>query len=384
MSKGRYGDGSVSQRSDGRWRARLPYTDDHGTKKRAERITRTKAEAVAALRDMRRRAEDGGVVVEDAVTVEKYAERWITTTLAASPRKDSTKTAYRYLTRGIIIPALGSKRLRDLTPRDVEAFLLGITDKAPATAQKTHRALCLVIDAAVRDGLVRRNVARLVQSPRVPRTEARWFTDSEVARLREAARGHRLAGLVDFCAFTGVRISEALALRWSDVDDGKARITGSLTRGGQRDTTKTAAGVRVVPLAPEVVESLRARRKAQAAERLAAGMFWEDTDLVFATTVGTPTDSRNALRFLHDLESAAGVDRAGWHAFRHGAATRLLRSGVDVQVVQRVLGHSRVGVTLDVYGHLTDDESAAQVLGAMRGYGDPQSDPQSAQDTAGR
>ena len=371
MRRGRYGDGSVTPYSRGGWRARLRYTDDTGRKRRVEKVCATKAEATLALRDMRRRAEDGTVVIEDSVTVAAYVTRWVATTLAASDGGDATKATYDTLLRVHVVPALGHKRLREVTPTDVEALFLSMGEAlSPSTTRQTHTVLRAVLDTAVRDGLIRRNAAADVQRPRIPRTEARWYTEEEVASMLTAAEGHRFAPLLTVVAYTGLRIGEALALRWQDVTSDSIRVTGSMSNLHRGDT-KTRAGVRGVPLVPEAVEAIKARRKAQAAERLVAGSMWQDNGLVFTTEVGTPIDVRNALRGLHGVRRWAGVKGGAWHAFRHAAASRMLMHGVPITTVQAIMGHSSITVTVDMYGHVSGAHLADEMRRAMQGYGAP-------------
>ena len=380
MSKARNGDGSVAPYVRGGWRARLRYTDDKGQQRRVEKVCRTKAEAVAALRDMRRRAEDGGVVVEDAATLAAYVQRWLDVTLAVSDRAPATKATYETLLRVHVLPTLGSKRLRDLKPTDVERLLLTMGESmSPSTVRQTHTVLRAVLDTAHRDGLVRSNAAAAVQRPRVPRAEARWYTEDEVARMLAAAEGHRYAPLLTVVAYTGLRIGEALALRWSDVTEDEVRVTGSLSNLHRGDT-KTRAGMRAVPLVPEAAEAIKARRKAQAAERLAAGVMWTDSGLVFTTEAGTPVDDRNALRWLHGVRRRAGIKGGAWHAFRHAAASRMLTRGVPIGTVQAIMGHSSITVTVDMYGHVTGAHLADEMRRAMSGYGAPHNAPHTAHD----
>lgn len=155
----------------------MAYTDVHGRRKRAEKRCSTKTKATAVLREMRRQADGSGVVTESSVTVAAYIERWISATLAASDRRPSTREGYRILLRRHVVPHIGGRRLRDLTPGDVEALTLLLSESlAPSTVRQTYIALRLVLDTAERDGLVRRNVAALVDRPRVPKREAVAFT----------------------------------------------------------------------------------------------------------------------------------------------------------------------------------------------------------------
>ena len=159
--------------------------------------------------------------------------------------------------------------------------------------------------------------------------------------------------LIVFVANTGVRIGEALALRWQDVNLDGATVT--ITRGSLPDdaSTKTPAGVRPVPLVPDVVNALRAQQRRQREARLKMGSGWKDTeDLVFTTGEGTPVDAHNARRTLRAALKAAGLpqDRP-WHTMRHSLATRLLNRGVPMPVVTQIIGHASIRTTVDIYGH---------------------------------
>ena len=138
----------------------------------------------------------------------------------------------------------------------------------------------------------------------------------------------------------GLRQSEALDLRWDDVDLKAAELT---VRG-----TKTEASRRVVPMPASVVEALRRHRAGLLAERVAS-RYWHDAELVFPTSVGTRYDKRGITRWWHGLTERAGVGRRRFHASRHTAATLMLNAGVPLETVSKVLGHSSYAITADVY-----------------------------------
>lgn len=374
--RNRKGEGTVWQRSDGRWVARLTFFDDTGRKRRADKYAKSKREAQAHLRSMRRHAEDGVPLVESALTVGAWSERWIARSLAASPRKATTKETYGRLIRHHLVEgSLGSVRLDKLTPSKVEEWIGDLGERrSESTCRQVHALLCLVLDGAVREGLVRRNAARTVRKPRVSTRDARAYSSQEVAVLLAAAKDERLASLLKIYAYTGMRKGEALALRWSDVDleSSSVRITGSLARVGgelQRLEPKTAKSRRGVPLVPEAVEALREQRVRQARERLAAGAAWTDSGFVFTTEAGTALDPRNVLRWFYSLRDRAGIDGGSIHSLRHSAASVLLANGVPMPIVSDVLGHSSISITVDMYGHMAPSVIADEVRRGMIGYG---------------
>jgi integrase len=156
---------------------------------------------------------------------------------------------------------------------------------------------------------------------------------------------------------TGLRRGEALALHWSDVDldGGTLRVRWTLTRtskGLQLGEPKTDKSRRTVPIPRSAVEVLRAHRIQQAAEQLAAGEAWRDSDLVFTTEVGTPLEPRNVLRRFETLAQRAGLRDVHLHTLRHSTASFLLAAGTHTKVVQEHLGHSSYAITADIYSHV--------------------------------
>jgi len=276
----------------------------------------------------------------------------------------------------LVPPPFGATRLDRLRPSDVEALLLAKrrAGRAASTVRSVHQVLRVALDAAVRDGLLARNPAAAVSRPVDQRREAVFLSPAEAGTLLRALDGDRLRPLFLLLLGTGLRRGEALALRWPDVDlDGATvRVRGTLSRvGGALVVTepKTAAR-RSVPLPGRVVEELRAHRRAQVEERLAAGTLWRDTGHVFATCWGTPVEPRNALRSLQRAAERAGLPGVGVHTLRHKAASTLLTAGAGMKTVQELLGHASFAITADVYGHVAPEtrREAADRLAAALGW----------------
>jgi integrase len=116
-----------------------------------------------------------------------------------------------------------------------------------------------------------------------------------------------------------------------------------------------------VPLHAGVVSHLKAWRKQQAAERLVAGNQWMDTNMVFATELGTMVDPRNLLRTIEIAAAKAKIAKVGAHAMRHSAAVAWLEAGVHIKASSDLLGHSSISITGDPYGHTSEDTAKAAV-----------------------
>jgi integrase len=206
------------------------------------------------------------------------------------------------------------------------------------------------------------------ERPHPPRrSRGRVLGQTEIERLLDACppKGRIL---VETALFSGLRISELLGLTWADIDfaAGLIRVRAQLSRAhrgepARRVPTKTPASVREVPLVPQLSDRLADHRR--------AAVLAAPTDWTFVTSRGTPFGERNvARRVLKKAADATGLNDAGraplrFHDLRHTFASHLIVDlGLDVAQVSRILGHSRITVTLDVYTHLFDDARHAQEI----------------------
>ena len=310
---------------------------------------------------------DAGAPVRDASrTLADWCEQWTRTSLAASPRREATRTLYASLLRSHVIPsALGSITLDKLRPTDLEAWVVSLrSGLAPSSVQKVFIVLRECLDDCVRDGLLARNPAATLKQPAIPRKEARHLSRAEVDVLLEALEGTRGERVISLIAQTGLRKGEALALRWADIDleKGTLRVSGTLARLNGRlvvSEPKTAKSRRVLPMSDGVAALLRAQRKAQAEDRLRAGSKWADSGHVFTTESGQPMDPRNVLRAFETAAKRAGLSGVNVHSLRHSAAVTMLESGIHLRGVSDMLGHSDTRITGDIYGHTSEAVSVA-------------------------
>jgi len=358
MSKRANGEGTIF-RERGGWRAQVTYTDPQTGRRRRQSVSgATHAEVRAKVRAVRQRLDEGAPACDAAVTFAVWAQLWLTATLPASPRRPSTQETYAYLARGHLLPRLGHMRLDRLAASDVDGLVLQMRQggSAPSTIRQTYTVLRAILDAAVRDGLVHRNVASLVTRPPVPRRDAEYLTLAQLQKLLAETSGARLHPLVLLLVTTGLRRGEALGLSWDaiDFDVGSARVTRQLVRSAGRlrfTPPKSERSRRTVVLPAATVAALLEHRETQEAERQAAGQSWQDHGLVFCTEIGTPLDPANASRWYATVARRAGVV-GGLHTLRHSAATLWVASGTHLRVVSESLGHSSVAITGDVYAHV--------------------------------
>ncbi len=185
------------------------------------------------------------------------------------------------------------------------------------------------------------------------------------------AADDRLEALYVLAVSTGMRQGELLGLRWRDVDleDGVLRVTGTMQRitnqGIGVSEPKTAGSRRQIARTAQAIAALLRRHRKQSEERLGAGAEWQDSDLVFCNTLGRPIESSNLVRrSFKPLLKSAGLPALRLHDLRHTAATLLLRKKVPSKVVSEMLGHSNIGITLNIYSHVLPDMQR-EAVGAM-------------------
>jgi len=292
------------------------------------------------------------------LTVGEYLGRWLKDSVRGTVRV-STYEVTRHMVEPHIIPALGRIKLKDLNPAHVRGFYREKLDSglSAATVRKMHGALHKALKQAVSDGLIPRNVCEAVKPPKVERNEVTPLDQDQARALLEAVAGDRFEALYVLAIHTGMREGELLHLRWEDVDleRGILRLRRALVREGGRTVLgdlKTAKSRRGVRLTSAAAEALRGQLERQMEEMERMGSLYQPGGLVFATESGTlinPSNLRN--RSFKPLLKRAGLPDICFHDLRHTCATLLLSQGTHPKLVQELLGHATIAMTLDTYSH---------------------------------
>jgi integrase len=378
MSKRASGEGSIRQRPNGTWEARITYVDPVTGQPRSQSLYAPTDEAVRdKLDDARDRIKAQAPVRDSSQQLADWITHWSATSLEASSRKQSTKALYRNLGRKHLCPApFGATRLDMLRKTHIDGLIVKLRKQglSDSTVRQVYTVLRAALDDAVLDGLIARNPAALVKRPGVERKEARHLDAATVAAVLQAAEGLRYRPVLVLIAATGLRRGEALALHWQRVnlDEGTLKVAATLGRVGDElvlTEPKSPRSRRTIPLSPAIVAMLKAQKAAQAAERLHAGEQWTDTGLVFTSEFGTPVDPRNVLRTIELAAAKAGIENVGVHTLRHSAAVAWLEAGVHIKAVADLLGHSSISITGDIYGHTSDNTARAAVDGLTDALG---------------
>jgi integrase len=382
-ARGRRGHGEDSvflDASTGRWCAVVSLgRKADGRRERRKVTAKTKTEVLSKLRVLRRAVENG-LYVEPRLTVGAYLDRWAAG-LDARVRPN-TADQYRFTIRCHLRPALGTKMLAKLTPAELDALWAAklASGLRPNTVRLMRATLRRALHDAERDGLVVRNVAALSTPPRVEPPDGRTLTVDQARLLLDASRGDRLEAAYVLVLAFGLRRAELLGLAWTDLDvsDGLLAVRQQVTvrRAPQAaDGSRAGRGVlelsplktggkgrRTLELTPEIVTLIESHRARQDAERIAAGSTWQERGLIFATPAGTPIEPSSFSHAFSATARRAGLGRWHVHEARHTAASLMLAMGTKLEIVSRVLGHSSVTVTADVYSHLPGGEKRAAAV----------------------
>jgi integrase len=342
----------------------LPPDAARGTRRQVSLGTyATPEQANAACRKRANEEAEGRAVDPSRLTLGDLAHRWLIED--AKPRlREQTIEDYQATITNHVLPLIGTKRAQALTPSDISTFVAAVRERTGCrTTQLALKRVKQILGWAQAIELVQRNVAERIKEPTCPPEEGYALSHDEARRFIDASLSDSLSPLWLLYLTTGFRRGEALGLRWRDVDWARATLTVKqqvVLRGGAPAISepKSKAARRTIEVDPVTMGYLETHHEKQTALRKEA-RSWQAHDLVFCTALGTPISPANLYRQFNPIVKASGV-YAGLsiHDCRHSHATHLIVAGVPITEVSRRLGHSKVSITVDVYGHLLADRES--------------------------
>jgi integrase len=291
-------------------------------------------------------------------TVEQFLAPWLEGRKGAI--RIRTYERYEELVRLHILPVLGHHPLQKLTPQHIQAFYTKKLNEglSPTTVNVLHALLHKALDDAVRLGTVARNPSDAASAPARAHYEIQPFSMEQAQQFLAAAQRHSMEALFVLAITTGMRRGEILALKWQDIqfEHSMLQVRRIFTRQpGSRyieAQPKTEKSRRSILLAAIVIALLKQHRTRQLEARLKAGSEWQERDLVFCTSLGTPLNPNKVVDRFKTLLKKGGLPAIRFHDLRHSAATILLSMEVHPKVVQELLGHNQISMTMDIYSHV--------------------------------
>ncbi|WP_353892689.1 site-specific integrase [Proteinivorax hydrogeniformans] len=297
----------------------------------------------------------------ESPTVKEYFEQWLDTT--RSTVKQTTYDGYAIHLRTHIIPKLGDVMLNELTISKIQNFLNEKKEAGLGTRSLKYikTTLSVGLNHAIRQELIKTNPAQHVKVPSTQqKTEAKYWTTEEINKFLIKAQTTRHYALYYTALTTGLRRGELLALTWDRVDlqKGILKIDTNLvatSTGAKMETPKSQSSNRYVSLTKDIIKVLKSHKKKQKKEKSG---YQEDLDLVFCKKNGEMLAPGSISDHFKKLVAKLCKEnkeftRITFHELRHTFATHALESGVDYKNLQKLLGHSTISITMDIYSHVT-------------------------------
>lgn len=294
--------------------------------------------------------------------------------------KPSTVRGYRDIITNRVVPQLGDLRLVELTSADLARLYKQLRTSggrknkglSETSIQHTHVTIRKALEDAVRGAhgprLLVRNPADDVSRPKRGHTEMQTWSAEQVAQFLAATRDDRLGAAYLLAVLTGLRRGELCGLRWDDIDlaAGQLAVRRARVAAGYEvsEGTPKSGRARTVAISTATIAALRRHRARQAGEQLAWGAAYVDSGVVLTRENGEPLHPQTLSQAFERRVAHLGLERIRFHDLRHTSATLALHAGVHPKVVQERLGHASIGITLDIYSHVTKgmQEAAAAEL----------------------
>ena len=352
------GDGSIYQReSDGRYVAYARL--ENGKKKYV--YDKTRSGVAKKLKELQKSIEAGTVINAKPESVEVYLLYWLD--IHKSQIKETTYTTYKNHLRSVY-PHIGHIKLQKLVGDHLQKMYADFAENMSSnTVRLIHTILSAAFKQAVRWKRLVHNPCQDIDPPTLEKPKERVLTPEQAQNLLAVAKDSSLECFLVLALTTGMRRGELLGLRWDDIDFEQKTLSVARTVSYLKTETngiyhyietspKTEAGRRIIALTRLGINTLKVHKIKQLEQRLAVGSAWHEHGLVIPNSLGNIYDI-SSLRFrFNKLLQKAGLPHMRIHDLRHCAATLLLSMGVELKVIQQILGHSSIAITANIYGHV--------------------------------
>lgn len=363
------GDGSIYQDNQGRWIASLDVgIGVDGKRKRAKRTRKTKQAAAQALREMQAKKLEKRLQSNERQTLKDLFLQWEIYGMSENLR-ESTKQDYLFLSRRYVLPAIGHMRLVDIDTNTIDRWIYGMRKMgfSAQTRKKARQNAYSIFKYGIKQRVILVNpVAGSVVPNKVEDSKTQVkkpLNKTEWMDYLEAFRQTDLDTFVHVGALLGLRRSEIIGLNWSDIDfEGNylhvrrsarevtvRRPDGSSNTSLALNDPKTMHSRRKLVMNQVLIEALKRQQLRQKKAKLAAGSAWIETEAVFTTSIGTRLYPSNVQKRYKKLTKQLGLRYVRIHDLRHTVANLLLDDEIPLESVSRLLGHSSLSITMDIY-----------------------------------
>ena len=380
MPEKRTTDGFIRQRPNGLWEARYTAGYDLNGKQVQKSIYAPDERTAKRKLRMALAEVEMGQVAYGTGTLGEWLDTWMKD-YKFRALEPITYTQYTRIIDTIIKPAIGQKKLASIKTPDIQKFInslqrdgirqdSGAGGYSTAYIQKIRNMLHDAFDQAATNGMIIRNPVNGVEMPKQTKPQIRVLSHDEQERFIKALDGFELRPMFMLALCTGMRRGELLGLTWDCVDFRNKTITvrQSATRykdpvTGQAVHTikepKTWTSYRKIPMVDNIIPILKNHMQSQRVHMI--DPKWNPNDLVFCSSKGTIIEANTVNRYLNQIIKRAELEKFSMHALRHTFATRMMEAGVPAKVVQEMLGHKDVALTLNTYTHVTLDTAHREI-----------------------
>ena len=336
---------------------------------RKSKYARSKDEARKKMILNQSHAINGTYFEPSKMTVEQWLKLWLKEYMVGK-RAPKTAENHENNIRNHIVPIIGKTKLKDLKPYQVQQMYNTVGQRLSSRSVRlVHLTLHGALKQAIFNDLILENVTEKCTLPKYRAKESRALTTDEQREFVEKIKNHPFELAYLFCLYAGLRRGEALALKWSDIDLEKMELhinktVSRVKKMAKDDSTrkseiiikspKTSTSRRFVPIAKELLPKIKSHRLRAQERKLAMGSDYNKEDYIFVDLKGNPYDGS----YLNILFQRIGKDiftkPATVHTLRHTFITRGAEANIPLKVMQKLVGHSKISITADIYTHISD------------------------------
>ena len=371
------GEGTIRKKGNG-YEGRITV-EVNGVRKQVSVYDKSQRVVVEKMQELRKKRDDNYYIENKNITLEEWLKEWMK---VYKKPYISPRTYQGYVEKSkTILEHLGNMQLQKIELYHLQKFISDLQNegKSPKSLRHYYSILKMCFDDAIMCRHISLNPTRNLKLPSMRRKELNIMTKEEQLVFEGFMKKYRMGTAYIVLVNTGLRAGELSGLTWKDVDfENKALY---VRRGMQKITTydddfnkvkrerkvtdvKTENSYRVVPMLDKVVRILKEyKEKAQAEQEELAelGEGFKDDDFIFKTKYNHPITSEYLRKTCQGICKSNNFRKVGIHELRHTFATRSIEAGIDLRVLQEILGHASYSTTADIYVHILGQVKLSQM-----------------------
>lgn len=371
------GEGTIRKKGNG-YEGRITV-EVNGVRKQVSVYDKSQRVVVEKMQELRKKRDDNYYIENKNITLEEWLKEWMR---VYKKPYISPRTYQGYVEKSkTILEHLGNMQLQKIELYHLQKFISDLQNegKSPKSLRHYYSILKMCFDDAIMCRHISLNPTRNLKLPSMRRKELNIMTKEEQLVFEGFMKKYRMGTAYIVLVNTGLRAGELSGLTWKDVDfENKALY---VRRGMQKITTydddfnkvkrerkvtdvKTENSYRVVPMLDKVVRILQEYKKkvqAEQEELAELGEGFKEDDFIFKTKCNHPITSEYLRKTCQGICKSNNFRKVGIHELRHTFATRSIEAGIDLRVLQEILGHASYSTTADIYVHILGQVKLSQM-----------------------